>query len=550
MEYSKEELPYQADEDQWSQGEERDFYPSSDIEEETNVEGFDSEFEDEPEPPDLSRDITSYQEWYIEETDQESEDGDSRIGKDNSQSDHEDEQHKNNSRIREAESQFSHEEEGYGCEQHYEDFTHKGEFTHEDESESSFGAESDCEGQDPEPARDDMGFEAPYWNSYGYPSKEAHYPNGVVPGRVHTNSSITKPWNHAYYHNQIITWGDLKQRMYKEFVQRIHNKSYIPKRLMFQTTSKSGMSTPNSQPVRNQKLPYGSEPKKVISSTLSNQTGAKQAVRGVPSEKKTFSDQNQNKEERTLSLIKNAVQEAKSVSKKIQIKEKPPDAQSIHQIRGDQVLRSKLLEDGGYDEDIQTIPNWKQTKLAGLSIKPTVLDHIASFGEFQLINMWSSPIWSSHSHLINQEVSAHGETPRRRRRSKPSFKSIMRICLEVNKESYQDTFPYFLWESGDTLDQIEALPHEPWCTLPHKNLLNHYLPFLEPNEINQQRLFLGYCCCVLKSYSVHLDVPRSHHFQPKLSRLKHPQLALYGPIFSLIFQRLSYLFSCDLFMFL
>ncbi|VVA92429.1 unnamed protein product [Arabis nemorensis] len=153
MEYSKEELPYQPDEDQWSQGEESlafsdeevdyesppwpgDCYPSSDFEEERNVEGFDFEFEDKPEPPDLSRDIASYQEWYIEETDQESEDGDSRIGEDSSQSDHEDEQHENNSRIREAESQFSHEEEGYGCEQHYEDFTHKGEFTHEDESES------------------------------------------------------------------------------------------------------------------------------------------------------------------------------------------------------------------------------------------------------------------------------------------------------------------------------------------------------------------------------------------------------------------------------
>ncbi|KFK43913.1 hypothetical protein AALP_AA1G190600 [Arabis alpina] len=123
-----------------------------------------------------------------------------------------------------------------------------------------------------------------------------------------------------------------------------------------------------------------------------------------------------------------------------------------------------------------------------------------------------------------EKASTHAEAPRRRPKSKPPFESFSRICLELNKESlifsYKDTFPYFLWEPGDTLDNIEDLPQKPWYTLPHKNQQSHYLPFLEPKEINQQRLSPLTLLHIMKPLLMNLDVPKLHQFAPKLSRLK------------------------------
>ncbi|VVB12355.1 unnamed protein product [Arabis nemorensis] len=92
MEYFNEEPPYQADEDQWSQIEEsfaffdeevdyefppwpEDCYPSFDYEEETDVDGYNSE------PLDVSQDNASHTSWSREiETNQGSDIGETDEG--------------------------------------------------------------------------------------------------------------------------------------------------------------------------------------------------------------------------------------------------------------------------------------------------------------------------------------------------------------------------------------------------------------------------------------------------------------------------------------
>ncbi|KAG7556917.1 hypothetical protein ISN44_As11g029200 [Arabidopsis suecica] len=88
-----------------------------------------------------------------------------------------------------------------------------------------------------------------------------------------------------------------------------------------------------------------------------------------------FMDQNKNREEYTPLLIKLAANGDENVNETIQIKEKPPDEKLLEPIRGkilhphilpwtnltylcvgDQVLRTKLLEEGGYDAVINSRP--------------------------------------------------------------------------------------------------------------------------------------------------------------------------------------------------
>lgn len=59
----------------------------------------------------------------------------------------------------------------------------------------------------------------------------AHAVNSLV-GEAHSWWTSEELMSH--YIKPILTWGDLKQRMYKEFVLRFHNQGYIPKRLMCQ----------------------------------------------------------------------------------------------------------------------------------------------------------------------------------------------------------------------------------------------------------------------------------------------------------------------------
>ncbi|CAE6227228.1 unnamed protein product [Arabidopsis arenosa] len=76
--------------------------------------------------------------------------------------------------------------------------------------------------------------EIEYWfRFHNIPKEErlAHAVNSLV-GEAHSWWTSEELMSH--YIKPILTWGDLKQRMYKEFVLRFHNQGYIPKRLMCQ----------------------------------------------------------------------------------------------------------------------------------------------------------------------------------------------------------------------------------------------------------------------------------------------------------------------------
>ncbi|CAL9222666.1 unnamed protein product [Arabidopsis halleri] len=91
--------------------------------------------------------------------------------------------------------------------------------------------------------------------------KKLHYALKRLVGEAH--SWWLEEEAQAYYLKPITTWGNLKQRMYREFVQKSYNKSYIPKRLMFETTTNSWMSKaiPKTPPKE------ASSPKPEITST-------------------------------------------------------------------------------------------------------------------------------------------------------------------------------------------------------------------------------------------------------------------------------------------
>ena len=76
-----------------------------------------------------------------------------------------------------------------------------------------------------------------------------------------------------------------------------------------------------------------------------------------------------------------------------------------------------------------------------------------------------------------------------------------------------------IWEPGDPFHHSIPFLFKLWCTLPYMNPWSHDLPFLELNEIKSQRLYFDHLLGIKKT----LEIPKSHHFQPKLSRLKTHQ---------------------------
>ncbi|KAG7572457.1 Integrase catalytic core [Arabidopsis suecica] len=104
--------------------------------------------------------------------------------------------------------------------------------------------------------------------------KKLHYALKRLVGEAH--SWWLQEEAQAYNLKPITTWGNLKQRMYREFVQKSYNKSYIPKRLMFETTTNSWMSKaiPKTPPKE------ASSPKPKITSTtiLKEETESKTAA--------------------------------------------------------------------------------------------------------------------------------------------------------------------------------------------------------------------------------------------------------------------------------
>ncbi|CAL9219829.1 unnamed protein product, partial [Arabidopsis halleri] len=83
-------------------------------------------------------------------------------------------------------------------------------------------------------------------------------------------------------------------------------------------------------------------------------TGTKDDHKGDSLKSKEFMDQNKNREEYTPLLIKRAANGDDNFNETIQIKEKPPDENPLEPIRGDLVSRSKLRQEGEYDEDIKS----------------------------------------------------------------------------------------------------------------------------------------------------------------------------------------------------
>ncbi|XP_024015283.1 uncharacterized protein LOC112088945 isoform X2 [Eutrema salsugineum] len=85
----------------------------------------------------------------------------------------------------------------------------------------------------------------------------------------------------ANYKNSAFTWGNIKQLMYREFVQKSHNRSYTPKRSLFQTTTTSWIPTPKLQPVSKHKLEKACFhiPKKALQNTLEKKTEVKKPER-------------------------------------------------------------------------------------------------------------------------------------------------------------------------------------------------------------------------------------------------------------------------------
>ncbi|XP_024008583.1 uncharacterized protein LOC112084085 [Eutrema salsugineum] len=79
-----------------------------------------------------------------------------------------------------------------------------------------------------------------------------------------------------YYHNPVRSWGDLKQRMHREFVQKFYNRNYTPKKLLFQATTKGWISKPPLVPKH--KHAYCPEPKKVFQNTLEKKSNAEKPV--------------------------------------------------------------------------------------------------------------------------------------------------------------------------------------------------------------------------------------------------------------------------------
>ncbi|KAG7548419.1 hypothetical protein ISN44_As12g036090 [Arabidopsis suecica] len=116
--------------------------------------------------------------------------------------------------------------------------------------------------------------------------------------------------------------------------------------------------------------------KQETNSILIGNQGTKDDHKGDSLKSKEFMDQNKNREEYTPLLIKRAANGDDNFNETIQIKEKPPDEKPLQPIRGkilhphvlqwtnltylcvgDQVLRTKLLEEGGYDAVINPRTN-------------------------------------------------------------------------------------------------------------------------------------------------------------------------------------------------
>ncbi|KAL0876958.1 hypothetical protein Bca101_026663 [Brassica carinata] len=71
----------------------------------------------------------------------------------------------------------------------------------------------------------------------------------------------------TYYSNPVLNWGDLKARMYKEFVRKLRTSNNILTRSMYQETQWSSMSTPKPRPAAEKRHAYCPNPRKPLSTS-------------------------------------------------------------------------------------------------------------------------------------------------------------------------------------------------------------------------------------------------------------------------------------------
>ncbi|KAL9831025.1 putative transcription factor interactor and regulator CCHC(Zn) family [Arabidopsis thaliana] len=219
----------------------------------------------------------------------------------------------------------------------------------------------------------------------------------------------------------------------------------------------------------------------------------------VSTMEKVFTKESQNQGELTLKKV--VVNKDESVEDTIPIKEEPPNAQQFLKTQckllnpytlqwtnltylcvGKQVLRTKPLEEGG--DNVRMGADVPADALVD-RLLVRLLDGLSD-GLLEVL------------HVSNQLV-----------RTKESY-PFLPFCASQSH----------IWKPGDPLRHPEPFTLNPWCIFPYVNPLSQDFPFPDLNEIKSQRLYFDHLLGIKKPPTMTLDVPKSHHFQPKLSRLK------------------------------
>lgn len=71
----------------------------------------------------------------------------------------------------------------------------------------------------------------------------------------------------TYYSNPVLNWGDLKARMYKEFVRKLRASNKVLTRPMYQENRWSSMSTPKARPAADESHAHCHDPSKSLSTS-------------------------------------------------------------------------------------------------------------------------------------------------------------------------------------------------------------------------------------------------------------------------------------------
>ncbi|KAG7584469.1 hypothetical protein ISN44_As08g039270 [Arabidopsis suecica] len=269
------------------------------------------------------------------------------------------------------------------------------------------------------------------------------------------------------------------------------------------------------------------------SNPIGNQ-GTKDDNKGDTLKSKEFMDQNRNREEYTPLLIKRAANGDENFNETIQIKEKPPDENPLEPIQGkilhphiiqwtnltylcvgDQVLRTKLLEEGGYDAVINPRTNHGEDygRETTTQEQPSgnfnqVLPKTSGQSQFSLPEKTPQPfsvqtkakIYSSCPEITWNTFSAQLPTTTKKNQPKRSshegviqFSNQMMLSLPYLEA---DGFNYLqtkLWRPGEFLLQLEtpkitsSFILSPWIKWIQSFLIIHQeLPYMDPRAFKAQ----------------------------------------------------------------